>query len=109
MYSTISPKDFAHILSQEHIQSDSAFIDVRTPEEYAQEHIKGVSNIPLNDLPSHASRLTEKKKIYVHCRSGARSLVAIEWLAHAGGVHAELINLDGGIESWKASQLPVEK
>jgi adenylyltransferase/sulfurtransferase len=75
------------------------FINVCTPAEYAAEHIPGVRSVPLDQLQSHLREFADKKTIYVHCRSGGRSRVAIQALSSVG-IKAELVNVEGGIMAW---------
>lgn len=54
--------------------SDGAFlVDVRTPGEFAEGHVKGSVNIPLDTIPSQLSKFKNKKHVVVFCRSGNRS------------------------------------
>lgn len=53
---------------------EGAFLaDVRTPAEFADGHVKGSVNIPLNTLQNQLAKFNNKKTIVVFCRSGARS------------------------------------
>ena len=56
-------------------------IDVRNPDEYEEDNIGGIL-IPLGDLPDSLDQLEAMKgqDIYVHCRSGARSERAKQYL-----------------------------
>lgn len=65
-------------------------IDVRTAEEYASGHLPGAENIPLDRLPEHSFAAGEK--LFVYCRSGARSGRAAAWLQGQG---AEAVNMGG--------------
>ncbi|MDO4807735.1 MAG: rhodanese-like domain-containing protein [Coriobacteriales bacterium] len=71
-------------------------LDVRTPEEYAQGHIEGAVNVPLDRI-QEAVPLYGNKRLYVHCASGARSKQAVAQLKAAGLTNVENI---GGIMSW---------
>ncbi len=53
----------------------ATLIDVRSPQEYAQEHLPGAVNIPLETLPEKLSDLPEGP-VLLHCKSGMRSNVA---------------------------------
>lgn len=58
----------------EAIVNKGAFlVDVRTPGEYADGHVKGSVNIPLDTVGTQISKFKDKKNIIVFCRSGARS------------------------------------
>ena len=50
------------------------FVDVRTPAEYKEEHLRGAMFIPLNELDRRYSELDRQKKIITYCRSGRRSM-----------------------------------
>ncbi len=58
------------------MQRRAQIIDVRTPEEYRQGHIKDSVNIPLNVLPNQISRIRKDTPVITCCRSGMRSATA---------------------------------
>ena len=55
------------------INEGAFLVDVRTPVEFAEGHVKGSVNIPLDTVPSQLSKFKNKTNIVVFCRSGARS------------------------------------
>jgi len=56
------------------IIDDGAFlVDVRTPGEFADGHVKGSVNIPLDKVSMEIAKFKNKKNIIVFCRSGNRS------------------------------------
>ena len=56
------------------IIDDGAFlVDVRTPGEFADGHVVGSVNIPLDIVPTELAKFKNKKNIVVFCRSGNRS------------------------------------
>lgn len=67
-------------------------LDVRTKEEFAENHIPGAINIPLDELRLHLDQL-EKKPLYVNCYSGLRSYIACRILSQHG---FDCSNLSGG-------------
>lgn len=73
------------------------WIDVRTPEEFAQGHIAGAINIPYEVIGREISGVTQdvESDIRVYCRSGRRSGVARDTLSGLGFSH--VIN-EGGYE-----------
>lgn len=81
------------------------FIDVRTPGEYAEGHVKGAKLIPLQELAGRMNEVPKDRQVYVYCRSGRRSAEASAMLVKAGYTHIE--NITGGIEAWKAAGFPV--
>lgn len=81
-------------------------LDVRTPEEYRAEHIKGALNIPVADTAAFLASvdsLSHKTPFAVYCRTGKRSDTAARLLSHRGYT---VYNLKGGIEAWKTRHLP---
>ncbi len=78
---------------------DFVFIDVREQNEYDQFNL-GAKLIPLGTLPSSLSELEnyKEKEIVVHCRSGARSANAKNYLAQMG--YKNVRNLLGGVLRW---------
>lgn len=82
-------------------------LDVRTAAEYAEGHIEGAVNIDQgqSDFMAKAkAALSVEKKIAVYCRSGRRSANAAGRLAAEG---YQCVNLEGGIQAWKAAGKPV--
>ena len=55
------------------IEEGAFLVDVRTPGEFAEGHVKGSVNIPLDTVQSQLAKFKNKKNIIVFCRSGARS------------------------------------
>ena len=86
---------------KELIQSpDTRIIDVREPYEFAEEHIAGAVNIPLNSIPAHAEEIRNfHAPVVLYCRSGNRSGMALRLLS-AQGI-TDLYN-GGGLYDMKA-------
>lgn len=101
----ISVHSFKEVVGAETGNPTVDFINVCTPAEYKEKHIEGVRNVPLDELASHINEFTNKKTVYVHCRSGKRAQRAIETLQSLG-VTAELVNVEGGIMAWDEAGLP---
>ena len=60
-------------------------IDVRSPQEFAQGHMKGSKNIPVGRIQRHIKELKKKgKPVILCCRSGARAASAAAILKGAG-------------------------
>lgn len=94
-YNEITGQEAKEIMDTE----DVIILDVRTPEEYQEEHIEDAILIPDYDLESLAeSKLPDKdKKILVYCRSGNRSEAATKELIDMG--YKNVYDF-GGINSW---------
>lgn len=73
-------------------------LDVREPEEWDDGHIAEAVHIPLGELATRAGELPANKPIYTVCRSGVRSITAIEILEAAGYAGAK--SLAGGVIAW---------
>jgi sulfur-carrier protein adenylyltransferase/sulfurtransferase len=73
-------------------------VDVREPHEFEICRIPGSVLIPLGDVPARMNELDSAQEIVVHCRSGARSARAVEFLRKAG--FSRIHNLKGGILAW---------
>jgi adenylyltransferase/sulfurtransferase len=78
-------------------REDIFVLDVREPHEYQIVNIKG-HLIPLGDLPTRVHELDSSREIVVHCKSGARSAKAVDFLRKSGFKRAS--NLTGGILAW---------
>ena len=55
------------------IDEGAYLVDVRTPSEFAEGHVKGSVNIPLDTIANNLQKFSNKKNIIVFCRSGNRS------------------------------------
>jgi adenylyltransferase/sulfurtransferase len=73
-------------------------LDVRDPVEQQVSAIPGAVNIPLGQLAVRFQELDPALETVVYCRSGVRSLQAIQVLAGHGFHH--LHSLKGGINAW---------
>ena len=57
-------------------------VDVRTPAEFKDGHIKGAINLPLQTLSSNLNKLKKDQVIITCCRSGSRSGPFVYRLGH---------------------------
>ncbi len=76
------------------------FIDVREPHEYEEFNL-GAKLCPLGDINKIVEEYDDRKdqEIVVHCRSGARSGMAKNFLMEAGFQNVR--NLEGGVLAWQ--------
>ena len=73
-------------------------LDVRGADEYAEGHIPGSVNIPLQILPLQKGLPEDlDTPLFVYCRSGGRSRRAVAFLEKIGYEHVKNI---GGILNW---------
>jgi phage shock protein E len=101
--STLSVDDFASVIGQDGV----VVLDVRTPEEFAEGHLTGATNIDV-EAPTFAQDVAglDKGTTYaVYCHTGNRSKVAMQAMVAAGFTH--VVDLDGGIADWSQAGQPV--
>lgn len=89
------------------VAGSAQIVDVREPSEWAEGHIPGAIHIPLGDLPRMAVTLDRARPVITVCRSGHRSLVALDPLREEGITSAR--SLAGGMKAWQAAGQPVER
>jgi sulfur-carrier protein adenylyltransferase/sulfurtransferase len=73
-------------------------IDVREPDEQEIARIAGVPLFPLSRWPQQFTELDPNTQIYIHCKSGKRSMKALEFLRQQGFKYVK--SVQGGIEAW---------
>ncbi len=84
-------------------------VDVREPHEFDDGHIPGARLNALQSFDPAALPLPEPgKRIVLSCRSGKRSLVALE-RARAAGRTDITTHYAGGMLDWNAAGEPVEE
>jgi protein-disulfide isomerase/rhodanese-related sulfurtransferase len=82
---------------------DTIVLDVRTPAEFATGTLRGAINVDVNSgdfLMRLQNTIPINAKVLVYCKSGARSSIAWHLLSGAG--YRSHLNLEGGIDAWKA-------
>ncbi|MBA9074445.1 rhodanese-related sulfurtransferase [Flavobacterium gossypii] len=101
----VSPEVFAKKTEAAAVQ----LVDVRTPKEYKQGHLKGAENIHLydQDFVDRINKLDKTKPVYVYCKAGGRSAEAVEIMQAQG--FQNIIELKGGTDSWTESGKPLEQ
>lgn len=84
-------------------------IDVRTPEEFADGHLKGATNIDFNgpDFAEKISELDKDDEYTLYCRSGRRSGLALEAMKAAG--FTKVTNAGGVEQASKTLGLDIVK
>ncbi|WP_249026498.1 DsrE/DsrF/DrsH-like family protein [Thomasclavelia cocleata] len=76
-----------------HVDGSVTLLDTRSELEYANGHIDGYINIPLDSLRSRLHELDINKPVYVTCQIGLRGYIASRILSQNG---FETYNLNGG-------------
>jgi phage shock protein E len=87
--------------------AEAYWIDVRSAEEYAADHLSGALNIPHTEIAERIGEVTTDKDapIYLYCRSGRRSGLAQAALQQAG--YTEVTNL-GALRDARATAARLE-
>ncbi|MCV9930547.1 thioredoxin domain-containing protein [Flavobacterium sp. LS1R49] len=95
----IEPAAFAEKISA---TQNPLIIDVRTPDEFASEHIDNAINVNWNseDFATKIASYDKSKPVFVYCLSGGRSKKATQKLQELG--FTTIYELDGGIMKWDA-------
>lgn len=98
----IAPEVFAKKINE---TPNAQILDVRTPEEFASEHIDKAVNINwlANDFVTNTKKLDKSKPVFVYCKSGARSAKAAAKLGELG--FKKIYQLEGGILKWNSAGL----
>ncbi len=78
--------------AQQFLKQGATVIDVRTPQEFAQQRVAGALNVPLESLADNLDQLPSGT-LLLHCKSGMRSNMAAGLLRKKG--YQEVYNLGG--------------
>jgi len=105
----VTPQEAFTLIQKNRNNPDFTIIDVRTPPEFAEEHIENAVNIDFYSptFRDELSRLNRNKAYLIYCRSGRRSGDALSIMAELN--FREVYNISGGIIAWKAEARPTVK
>ncbi len=105
---TIKTIDVHDLKSRMDNNPELCLIDVREITEWNEQHIPGAIHIPKDDITNGIKAIATDtdQVIYLHCRSGMRSLYAAECLMNLG--YKEVYSVNGGIMEWVKSGYPIE-
>jgi adenylyltransferase/sulfurtransferase len=73
-------------------------LDVREPYELQIARIDGIPLMPLGELSQRFTELDPNQHLYIYCKSGVRSLRAVEFLRQQGFKYVKSVK--GGMDSW---------
>jgi rhodanese-related sulfurtransferase len=96
MLKPLSPFEVRDMLAK-----GARLIDIRSPGEFAGEHIEGSENMPLPNVPA----ITGDKPVIFSCLSGGRVASNAQMLMNAAG--GDAYELTGSLMAWKQAGLPV--
>jgi rhodanese-related sulfurtransferase len=102
-FKEVSAKEFSERISKE----KGIVLDVRSPEEFEEEHLKNAQNIDINGeiFDKKLGSLDKKSTYFVYCLKGKRSSKALEKMKQQGFQKA--YEMQGGLTSWKKEGLEV--
>ena len=90
-------------------QADFVILDVRTPGEFSEGHLRGAVNLDVQspDFEKRLRALDRNKSYLVYCRTGNRSRQAILAMEALG--FRSISHMNEGIVKWKQQQLPLTR
>lgn len=100
----VGPLDAVRLLNQ-----GALVLDVRTKAEFDGGHIIDAKHVPQDEIAQSAETLKRyrEKVVIACCESGMRSGAAARVLRAQG--FTKVVNLRGGLQSWRAENLPLVK
>jgi rhodanese-related sulfurtransferase len=109
IFKDISAKEAADLVEKNKDNADFGIIDVRTPSEYALEHLDKATNIDYSssNFKSELEKLDKNKTYFIYCHSGNRSKKALEVMRELE--FSEVYNMLGGISAWTDGGFPTVK
>ena len=78
------------------VAAGATLVDVRSADEYAQQHIDGAVNVPMDQVASHDFGGKDKPLVF-YCTAGHRSKQAVDQLRASGYTHVYLL---GPMSAW---------
>jgi len=105
----ITPSEAAEKLK---LGQEVVLLDVRTPQEYDEAHLKNAVLLPLQSLSQESLEARDlgngirDKEIIIYCHSGGRSIAACSFMSQLG--YTNIKNLTGGISRWEDRSLVVD-
>jgi rhodanese-related sulfurtransferase len=101
----ISPTEAVQCMNRD----KGVVIDVCSAAEFAQAHVKGAVNVPLDELEARLTSTVKNKStpLILVCAAGSRSKRAQAMAQKLG--YEKVHSLHGGLKAWKEANLPVAK
>lgn len=100
----VAPRRAVELLNRQ----EAVPVDVRGEADFKAGHIVNAVHVPLADLKESAARLARYKErpLLVYCDTGSVSGQALAALKRHG--FGQVHRLQGGLNAWRADQLPLE-
>ncbi|MEZ4825081.1 MAG: MBL fold metallo-hydrolase [Bacteroidia bacterium] len=78
--------------------------DVRKPSEFLSQHVVGAENLPLDFINQNMHRVKKEDTIFLHCKSGYRSMIAASILKARG--FSKIVDVTGGWDALLKTTIP---
>ncbi|MDO6681068.1 MULTISPECIES: rhodanese-like domain-containing protein [unclassified Oceanobacter] len=87
--------------------ADTIFVDVRTDEEYQQDHLTGAAHIPFQQIAEKIGQLQLQKddQVVLYCRSGRRASIAADTLDGMGFTNIKNIKTLSSARAYRSELL----
>ncbi|UCZ51517.1 rhodanese-like domain-containing protein [Bacillus shivajii] len=102
----INTNQLAEMMNSE-AHEDVFYVDVREEHEFNDGHIEGMANVPLSQLENRYEEIPKDQTAVIICRSGNRSMQAINILKDNG--YVDLINVKGGMLKWEGNVIHLQE
>jgi rhodanese-related sulfurtransferase len=105
----VDAKAAAKLLASDDKKKAPVILDIRTPDEFKEGHLKGAKNIDFfeDSFEAEVAKLDKDKNYLVHCKSGGRSTKSLKVFKKLG--FKNIYHLDGGFIAWEEAEQEVVK
>lgn len=102
---SLNPADAVTLMNR----SKAVVVDLSEPQAFAEGHIIGAKNVPLEELEAKLPGMVKNKALPVIlvCPNGARANRGLAVAKKLGYENAQ--SLSGGMGAWRSANLPIEK
>ena len=105
-FETVDSRSSAE-LAVMHADKPVKIFDVRKSGEYAASHVEGATHTPLSSINEYLEDYNQPEDLFVHCKGGYRSVIAISILK-SRGIH-NLINVTEGYDQIEKENFRITK
>ena len=99
-----SAKSISSIEFEGQFSASTSVVDVRKETEFQAEHIEKARNFPLGTLNANMNEFKTDNELFLHCKGGYRSVIAISILK-SRGFH-NVVNIEGGFDEIVKTKVP---
>ena len=104
LFKSLTPIEVFKLIKEHENDPNWIILDVRTPWEFSNEHIKGAENLDFTDpyFYEMVEKLDTDKTYIIYCKSGRRSSKMLNIMENLG--FTKVYSINGGFEEWKSTQ-----